>query len=454
MEKVVVVGAGVAGLTAAYRLQQHGFEVTVLEAESRVGGRMSSIEKNGYQMDLAALALSNKYTAMHRMVNDLGINDQIIPVPDIIGIPKGDKVYRMHSARLGKTATTGLLTWRSIPGAIRIGVDAYRLGRTIDWNDLGAAKGFDTETVRQWALRRGSREIDYMTDAVLRGGLMTSSDRMSAIDLQFLAVSFFGTGLFTFRDGVGALPAALASRVNVRLNTRVTQVEEHRDGVRVSSVADGRSETTEDAAACVIALSAHDMAAVHPGLSPSHRAIVDDLEYVRLITINLALNYRPRDPAMFLALSERVDPDLCAVFMDHNRHPDHFAADKGMVTVFWHHDWNTAEWATPDDEVVGRTVRAANKYVPGLDDGVEMSNVTRWSNAFLYSRPGTYQALHNIAMSRAAANRIHLAGDYFGGPSTNSALCSGERAAEHVIASLGASSNLVTGSARRSEITG
>lgn len=40
--KIVVIGAGLAGLTAAYKLQQKGCNVEVFEAENRVGGRVHS----------------------------------------------------------------------------------------------------------------------------------------------------------------------------------------------------------------------------------------------------------------------------------------------------------------------------------------------------------------------------------------------------------------------------
>jgi monoamine oxidase len=49
--KVVVLGAGVAGLSAAYELRKAGYEVTVLEARDRVGGRTWTI-RNGTKLEM------------------------------------------------------------------------------------------------------------------------------------------------------------------------------------------------------------------------------------------------------------------------------------------------------------------------------------------------------------------------------------------------------------------
>jgi len=43
--KVIVIGAGIAGLAAAQQLQQFGLEVIVLEARDRVGGRIATFRK-------------------------------------------------------------------------------------------------------------------------------------------------------------------------------------------------------------------------------------------------------------------------------------------------------------------------------------------------------------------------------------------------------------------------
>jgi protoporphyrinogen/coproporphyrinogen III oxidase len=429
-ERIIVVGAGIAGLTAAFRLSQRGYQVTVLEAEDIVGGRMSSMEREGYRFDRAAVSLSAKYEKMDKLISAVGIADQVVPCPDTIGIPRDGTIHRIRSKSIWRSAATGLLSTRSKLTAARLGLDCRRLARVIDWDDIGAAEGWDNETAKQWVLRRGNAEIEeHVADAVVRGGLMMRTDTMSAMDLQFLMVSFFGADLFTFADGVGVLTKAIAAKLDVRRNTRVTNVEESRDGVRVSSVTSGGAERTEDAAAAVIALTSHQMAAIHPALPPEHREIVMNTDYVRLIAVSMALDCCPAETSMFIGVPEKVHPDLCGLFSDHNRHPSRAPEGKGLVTVYWHHDWNTAEWETEDDVIVDKTIAAASEFIPEIDNNVRFANLTRWNASFIYSRPGTYKALHHVAAARENAKRIHLAGDYFGGPSTNTSLSSGDLAA-------------------------
>ncbi len=71
---VVVVGAGLAGLTAANRLSAHGIEVTVLEARNRVGGRTHGVEVcPGRWVDAGAAYLGDRHTALADLIADLGL---------------------------------------------------------------------------------------------------------------------------------------------------------------------------------------------------------------------------------------------------------------------------------------------------------------------------------------------------------------------------------------------
>lgn len=52
MKKILVIGAGVAGLSAAVRLQKSGYAVTLYEKENQPGGKMNQIKKDGFTFDL------------------------------------------------------------------------------------------------------------------------------------------------------------------------------------------------------------------------------------------------------------------------------------------------------------------------------------------------------------------------------------------------------------------
>ncbi|XP_053684812.1 possible lysine-specific histone demethylase 1 [Sabethes cyaneus] len=58
LAKVIVIGAGISGLAAAQQLQQFGFDVIVLEARDRVGGRIATFRKNSYTADLGAMVVT------------------------------------------------------------------------------------------------------------------------------------------------------------------------------------------------------------------------------------------------------------------------------------------------------------------------------------------------------------------------------------------------------------
>ena len=52
MASIAIVGAGITGLTAAYRLKQRGSRVVVYEASDRIGGAIRSERRNGYLAEL------------------------------------------------------------------------------------------------------------------------------------------------------------------------------------------------------------------------------------------------------------------------------------------------------------------------------------------------------------------------------------------------------------------
>jgi protoporphyrinogen oxidase len=85
--RVVVIGAGPAGLTAAYELGKAGFPATVLESDSVVGGISRTVERDGWRFDLGG----HRFFTKVRAVEDLW--HEILPDGDFLLRPRMSRIF-------------------------------------------------------------------------------------------------------------------------------------------------------------------------------------------------------------------------------------------------------------------------------------------------------------------------------------------------------------------------
>ncbi|MEA5533371.1 NAD(P)/FAD-dependent oxidoreductase [Crocosphaera sp. XPORK-15E] len=71
--KIVIIGAGLAGLNAAYHLKKIGINATIYEASSRVGGRIYTVKNKQNTFDLGGTFINSDHEDMLELVKDLGI---------------------------------------------------------------------------------------------------------------------------------------------------------------------------------------------------------------------------------------------------------------------------------------------------------------------------------------------------------------------------------------------
>jgi protoporphyrinogen oxidase len=75
---IVIVGAGISGLTAAYELQKAGHDVLVFEGRDRVGGRMTTVDWGGFKVDIGAKFVTSSDKSLLDMVRTLGLEEQLV----------------------------------------------------------------------------------------------------------------------------------------------------------------------------------------------------------------------------------------------------------------------------------------------------------------------------------------------------------------------------------------
>jgi len=78
-ESIAIVGAGITGLTAAYRLHERGFRVTVFESAPQPGGSVRTLREGGYLIETGPNSLQYGAPALKRLVRDLGLEGDVVP---------------------------------------------------------------------------------------------------------------------------------------------------------------------------------------------------------------------------------------------------------------------------------------------------------------------------------------------------------------------------------------
>lgn len=229
--KVVVVGAGLAGLTAASALTSQGAEVIVLEARSRVGGRTHGIEvAPGSWVDAGAAYLGDRHTALTKMIADLGLKTTPTTMTGasrfVLG--RADEVRAGRFPPLNAVALGGMFDLLDeLTSQVR--VDAPWL--------TPQASLLDTMTVAEWVEANLTHPDARLFFPLFLGEMMAADPAdVSVLHMAFYLRSGGGTRYMNAFEG-GAqqdrvaggahqLCERLASGLDVRLGHRVDAIHE------------------------------------------------------------------------------------------------------------------------------------------------------------------------------------------------------------------------------------
>lgn len=315
--RVVVVGAGISGLSAALRLSDAGADVVVLDGDSRVGGKLRTGEVAGQPVDVGAEALLNRRPEGVALIRESGLGGDLVH-------PTGAPAALWARGGLRALPRTLMGIPCDPDKARHAGVlDRDAVARARHEAELGPPDlGEDVSIGRLVAERLGPDVRDLLVEPLLGGVYAGRADDISvhaAVPSLVSGVQQHGSLLAAAAasrqaradprpqppvfagvvGGVGRLPGAVAGRLTelghtVRVGAMVRDVRRTSAGwVVVSGPTTG--PRTDEADAVVLATPAPATARLLAGVAPGAAGRLAGIDHASMALVTLA--YAPRDLA-------------------------------------------------------------------------------------------------------------------------------------------------------------
>lgn len=435
--RIAVIGAGIAGLTAAYRLRQAGLHPVVFEAADYAGGRIKTVRRNGWQFDVGAFIYLGSYTQSVELMKELGLSAQLGRFDAVGAMPRDGRLHGLDLRKpLRSILGTPYLSTSAKLRAIRLFLFLARHWKDLNYHDSTRTAAIDTDTVRSWCERELNQELlDYLAAVIVRGPWLTSPDEASIALLLWTMKNFFKPWFYGLSGGMDALPQALAAAVDVRLQHPVLNVSDRGDGVEVCYQQHGQ-DRSERFDRCLITTTAEQTLAIYPQLAGVPRQFFESVRYISSVNTHLALKTRPANPATYIMVSPREQRDLCGVIVDHLKAEQRVPPGKGMLTVFCRHEWCVEHLDAPSARIIDQVLGFLRPYYGDLENEIEDVEIGRWPRVVPIMHEGRFKA---VAAYRAACDpraRVQFAGDLVPMGGVNAALVSGEQAAQRLLAAM------------------
>lgn len=300
-KKVIVIGAGLAGLAAAYELTQAGHEVTVLEARLRPGGRVYTVREpfsDGLYAEAGATWIPHNHDLTRKYAALFGLRlDVVSPGPQHLA-----SLYYIRGRRI-KVRGGDRVDWPLDlkPEERRLGISAMRKKYI-----RAALKALGDVTQPGWP-PEALHTYDQMTFAEFLRDQGASPD---AIALLRLEDDWWGDGvdtvsalshlrnagltshrkMYAIRGGTDLLPKAFAERLpeKIRYGAAVVKIEHGARSVGVVFLErGGRESLTADQLICTVPFSVLRQMEISPGFSPEKQRAIAELPYTSVARVFL-----------------------------------------------------------------------------------------------------------------------------------------------------------------------
>lgn len=452
----IIVGAGIAGLTAAFNLRE--YNIKILEKRSQVGGRTFSGVYKGFTYARGTEYLGKPEGILKQIISKLGLKLREIPYPADIQYGNGKFYYGEMGKALLLIEKSSLTEYNRFMKTVQ---KAYKEYEHIPELDMSSKiVRLDKITARHWFEENKFPRIYADTYNVTFKGLFGATiDEISALSaLTEIAFDYqeseevediadltnvgipgeYETGMYAFDKGISEIPLSITRYLGdkVQADSTVTKIIKKGEVFKVFYIDKNTKTNFYEAYSVILATpSAVSIAIGKEVLSDEQKEIMKKVAYAPYLTVALFSENPIFDKGFDLALPDgSFFTDIYDATWIERYYNDELKNVKAWITTVYiapetYKDQSILYLA--DETIMGKIYEHLNKFFPGSKEKVLSFEINRFYYAYPVMTVGAYRRLTRL--HEITENGLYLAGDYMIYPTFEAAAISGELAAEEVI---------------------
>jgi oxygen-dependent protoporphyrinogen oxidase len=422
---IIVIGGGIAGTAAAYHLKKKGYDITILEKNNRLGGRIYSTKQGEINVELGAGFLTRSYNTVLSFIKVKGLSRKLFAQHSNSGIILKNKFFSPASLFFS-------LTFFSKTLFIKLYLTVLLLWWRIDTKTPGQGAIFDTRSVTDIFRNIADKQIlEYIFQPILNGYFFWTPEQTSQAMLLVIAKFLLRGGRYRLREGLQQIPEMAAKGCIILLGHTVTQVNLDNTGRYAIAVSQNSKTRSIHADGIVCAVTASVVPHIFPDLEAKQKQFFSSIEYSSTVVVVQTYKQQLMMKNIALAIPRNEESALATITV---------VSEKRAPNTFF----RTIKMYLPDKKyldtseaviikMVTERITPIREVLLAHDAVLESTLVQRWKEAIPVFNKGSMNRLSIIVSEIEDLQQpLVFAGDYLEGPCIEWAFISGMQAAERL----------------------
>lgn len=430
----VVVGGGISGLTSAYELAKLGYNVTILEKNSWVGGRLYPFVKDGFMADAGAQLIGEDYHNTLKLLDELGLRNELVKLSE-------PSAAMYSSGKIFLLNLSGLIRYNKLN--FREKRNLFRLFRKVEktgnakrftFTNIEEESSFDSISIAEWTVENFSEKIlEYFVQPSLTALTLVEPEKLSAFYGLTLLYSDLKSS-YTLKRGLSSMISILSQQLRnygaeIKTNCEVKEIEVEDDHVCGVEYENDNGINRIETPNVICSTPAPISSKILPSPQTEVRSSLSKVKYSSGLQIILALNECVWGKTWAILIPRSELKDIAMVSESTLKCESFASKGRGLMEVYIYGAIADKLSKQDNAEISKFVIDNLENLFPKISEKVLWSEVLQWDHVIPINSPGFSKLRGEFTVSTKG---LSLAGDYLYLPSIESAVYSGINAAKRI----------------------